>query len=219
MVAMAAARKVELSSRRCGDGARKKLRRLVEESKRRNDLKTWARARVVLGYVEGRLVADLAQELDVDRSTATRWVAAYAERGFPALKPGTPPGPEPKLNAAQSAELAAVIEEGPREAGFEAGIWTGRLVSEFIRERFGVVFHWKYVPQLLHRLGFSVQRPRKLLAKADLKAQAIWLRTTFPAIKKKRAPRAASSSSKTKRASSSTLRSTEPGPVVDSSRE
>lgn len=192
---------------------------MIEASKRKNDLKTWARARVVLGYVEGRLVADLAQELHVDRSTATRWVAAYAERGFPALKPGTPPGPAPKLSAAQSAELAAVIEEGPRATGFDASIWTGRLVSEFIRQRFGVVFHWKYIPELLHRLGFSVQRPRKLLAKADRKAQAIWLRATFPAIKKKRERRAVLSSSKMKRASNSTPRSTGRGPVGENSRE
>jgi len=42
------------------------------------------------------------------------------------------------------------------------------------------------VPRLLHELDFSVQRPRKRLARADAAAQATWIRKTFPAIKKKR---------------------------------
>jgi transposase len=40
------------------------------------------------------------------------------------------------------------------------------------------------VPRLLHQLRFSVQRPRKRLARADLARQATWLRETLPAIKK-----------------------------------
>jgi hypothetical protein len=42
------------------------------------------------------------------------------------------------------------------------------------------------VPALLHKLGFSVQRPRKRLARADLDAQACWLRKRLPAVKKSR---------------------------------
>jgi hypothetical protein len=37
----------------------------------------------------------------------------------------------------------------------------------------------------LHELGFSVQRPRKRLARADAQAQAAWLKEKLPAIKKK----------------------------------
>jgi transposase len=48
-----------------------------------------------------------------------------------------------------------------------------------------VRYHNHHVPRLLHQLGFSVQRPRKRLAKADVEAQAYWLRERFPAIKKK----------------------------------
>jgi transposase len=38
---------------------------------------------------------------------------------------------------------------------------------------------------LLHALGFSVQRPKKLLARADPKAQERWIRHTYPGLKKK----------------------------------
>jgi transposase len=54
-----------------------------------------------------------------------------------------------------------------------------------IEERFGVTYHWKYVPELLHKLGFSVQRPRKRLSQADQQAQEYWLRKRLPELKKK----------------------------------
>jgi hypothetical protein len=34
-------------------------------------------------------------------------------------------------------------------------------------------------------LGFSVQRPRKRLARADADAQVLWLRKRLPAVKEK----------------------------------
>jgi transposase len=135
--------------------------------------------------VQGRSSAVLAVEVGADRSTLTRWITAYALRGFPSLQPGKSPGRRPRLTASQMEELKRTIETGPLAAGFEAGIWTARMVRECIRRAFGVEFNWKYVPRLLHRLGFSMQRPRKLLSRADHAAQAAWLKTRLPAIKKK----------------------------------
>jgi transposase len=66
------------------------------------------------------------------------------------------------------------------------------MVGDLIERRFGVRYHKHNVPRLLHELGFSLQRPRKRLARADLAAQATWVRETLPAIKKKRTPVAAS---------------------------
>ena len=62
------------------------------------------------------------------------------------------------------------------------------MIGDVIERRFGVRYHNQHVPRLLHQLGFSVQRPRKRLARADADAQAQWLREKFPAIKKKLRP-------------------------------
>ena len=73
-----------------------------------------------------------------------------------------------------------MIEAGPGAGGFACGVWTARMVAELIRDRFGVPHSWKYVPELLQKLGFGVQRPRKKLSRADHEAQQFWLRETFP---------------------------------------
>lgn len=178
-------RKSELSKRRRSGEARQKLRRIAIQARRRNDLRKWAKATVILGYIEGRSAAQLAIEVGADRSTVTRWIAAYATLGFEMLRTRHSPGRPRRLNQAQTDELQQVIREGPQAAGFESGVWTARMVTELIRRKYGVKYHWKYVPRLLHRLGFSVQRPRKLLSRANHEAQAYWLKSKLPAIKKK----------------------------------
>jgi transposase len=166
-----------------------KLRRHIERAQKNNDLRTWKRARAVVQYVEGRLVTEIGPELQIDPSTVARWVTGYAQRGIPALSPTKCPGPMAKLTDEQMIELSQLVEDGPEAAGFQCGIWTGRLVGELIRRRYGVEYNCKYVPELLHKLGFSVQRPRKRLSRADLQAQQLWLRKTFPALKKSQTAR------------------------------
>lgn len=170
--------------------ARRTLRRFLDEARTDNDLDVWRRARAVLGYIEGRRVVDLAAELDVTRGSVNRWLQWYDALGVEGLVTGIPPGPAPKLSEAQRDELTTFIESGSREAGYTSGVWTGPMIGDLIAQRFGVRYHNHHVPRLLHELGFSVQRPRRRLARADAALQALWLREKFPAIKKKR-PRVA----------------------------
>ncbi|MBI4511612.1 MAG: transposase [Deltaproteobacteria bacterium] len=166
------------------------MRRFIRERLKANDLDAWRRSRSVLGYIEGRRVVDLALELDVTRGSVNRWLQWYEAMGVDGLLTATPPGPSPKLTEEQRTELAALVEAGPLSAGYQSGVWTGPMVGDLIKSRFGVRYHKHNVPRLLHELRFSLQRPRKRLARADAVKQATWRRTTFPAIKKKRSPAA-----------------------------
>jgi transposase len=187
-----AERKHVLSPKRSSASALRRIRRIGKGAHNAGDLKTWQRAKAVAEYIDGRPAATIAEGLQVDRSAVFKWIAAYAQRGVSALHPSKAPGPRPRLSEEQSVELARVVEDGPEAAGFDSGVWTARMIAEFIWRRFTVAYNWKYVPELLHKLGFSVQRPRKRLARADWEAQQNWLRTRFPAIKKKLGEPAAS---------------------------
>ena len=141
-----------------------------------------------MGYLEGERVVLLAEQLDVDRSSVNRWLKWFDALGAEGLVPRPKPGAAPRLTTEDLTELSTIIEAGPQAAGFQSGMWTGPMIGELIRRRYGVRYHNHYVPRLLHKLGFSVQRPRKRLARADLERQAVWIRKTFPAIKKKPPP-------------------------------
>ena len=181
-----------VSARQKTPKARRKLERFIEAAEQRGDLDSWRRGRAALGYICGRRVVDLAQEAGVTRGSVNRWLQWYEASGVDGLVTGLRPGAAPRLSEEQRAELAGIVEGGPLAAGYQSGVWTGPMIGDLIEQRFGVRYHTHYVPELLHQLGFSVQRPRKRLARADAEAQEYWMRVRLPAIKKKPARAAAS---------------------------
>ena len=166
----------------------RKLKALLAEAEAAKDLATWRRAYCVLGYIDGQTAIAMATALSINRTAITKWLAWYSAEGADGLRTTPPPGRVPRLKPEQLAEVSRVVEAGPIAAGFNSGMWTGALVGQWIEKRFGVRYHPQHIPRLLHQLGFSVQRPRKRLARADLEKPAMWLRKTLPAIKKKPAP-------------------------------
>ena len=54
-----------------------------------------------------------------------------------------------------------------------------------MQNEFGVEYSARHVRRILHDLDFSVQRPKKVLANADVTLQNKWVRYTYPRIKKK----------------------------------
>jgi transposase len=177
-----------IGERRRTPSARIALAKFIREREKAGDLNEWRRGKAILGYIEGARVVDLAGQLGVTRGSINRWLQWYEAMGVAGLKTEFAPGPSPKLNDAQRAELTALVEAGPIAAGYSSGVWTGPMVGDLVACRFGVRYHKHNIPRLLHELGFSLQRPRKRLARADLAAQTTWVRNTLPAIKKKRAP-------------------------------
>ena len=174
-----------ISAKRRTRPARRRLGAFLQKSKKKGDLSAWRRAKAVLGYIEGKKVIGLAAELDVTRGSVNRWLQWYEADGIEGLVPKKPPGGVPRLTGAQMATISATVAAGPQAAGYNTGVWTGPMVGDWIRREFGVKYHNHHIPRLLHRLGFSVQRPRKRLARADLEQQEYWLRKRLPAIKKR----------------------------------
>ncbi len=174
-----------IGPRRRTPSACKKLRRFIRQRLKDKDLDGWRRGRAVLGYIQGRRVVDLAVDADVTRGSVNRWLQWYEADGLGGLLTGKAPGPSPKLTQPQKVQLGALIESGPQAAGYSSGVWTGPMIGDLIEKRFGVRYHNHHVPRLLHQMRFSVQRPRKRLARADPEAQALWRQEKLPAIKKK----------------------------------
>jgi transposase len=94
------------------------------------------------------------------------------------------------LTEEQRTHLGDILDSGPVAYGLDTGLWTSPMLAWVIEEEFGVAYHPGHVRKLLHNLDFSVQRPRRVLARADASAQDRWHRRTYPNLKKKPAPKA-----------------------------
>jgi transposase len=135
--------------------------------------------------MEGRSSIEVAHVLKSPRSAVSLWLKNYETHGLEGLLEGHRPGRPAELNKEQFKSLEDIVESGPVAYGFLSGVWTSVMVTRVIEEEFGVMYHPGHVRKMLHQLDFSVQQPRRILAKADPQQRSRWERYTYPNIKKK----------------------------------
>lgn len=162
-----------------------KLTRLKKEAEEDGAYRVAKRIHAVLLNGDGRRSGEIADLLRAPLSRVSQWLRDYDGYGYDALLEGHRSGRRAKLSNGQRVVLADIIDSGPVAYGFLSGVWTSPMVARVIAEEFGITYHPGHVRKLLHQLGFSVQRPKRVLARADQQAQDRWRRYTYPLIKKK----------------------------------
>jgi len=135
------------------------LRRLAKGSR---DSKQSRRLLSLGAVLDGMSREDAARVGGMDRQTLRDWVHRFNEAGPDGLKDAWNGGPQPRLSAAQKAELAGIVETGPDPAVDGVVRWRRIDLQKLIEDRFGVAYHERYVGTLLKELGFShiSARPR-----------------------------------------------------------
>jgi transposase len=188
-----------------------KLVRLSKEAEKDGAYRVAKRLRAVVLNSEGHTSGELAEILQAPRSKVSEWLQRYQRQGVDGLLEGYRSGRPAELTQEQRQQLGDILDSGPAAYDLDSGIWTSPMIAWLIEEEFGVQYHPGHVRKLLHALGFSVQRPRRVLARADAAAQDRWHRRIYPTLKKKPARETGRSSSRTKPVSGKIRRSTPPG--------
>jgi transposase len=161
-----------------------RLLRLSKEAERDGAYRVAKRLRAVVLNSEGYTSGELAALLPAPRSKVSAWLRQYQMHGVPGLLEGSRSGRPSALTRQQQRQLGDILDSGPAAYGLDCGVWTSPLIAWVIEEEFGVSYHPGHVRKLLPAWGFSVQRPRRVLARADAAAQNRWCRQTYPALKK-----------------------------------
>ena len=162
----------------------RRLTRLSREAERDGAYRVAKRLQAVVLNAEGHTSGELASVLKAPRSKVSEWLARYQADGVEGLLEGYRSGRPPELSAEQHQQLTDILESGPVAYGLDTGVWTSPMIAWVIEEEFGVTYHPGHVRKLLHTLGFSVQRPRRVLARANAAEQDRWHRRVYPQIKK-----------------------------------
>jgi transposase len=159
------------------------------------------RFRALVLLEKGLSQAEVARRTKVSRQSVLRWNCQRLAGGKEALRAAGRAGRKPRLDPAQEQELVTILVAGPEAAGFSTPLWTLERVARVIRREFGFTCHATTALRLLRdRLGWSCQKPVGRALERDEEAIATWKRKTWPAIKKRPAPKAAPSSSSTRAA-------------------
>jgi len=196
-----------------------RLLRLSKEAERDGAYRVAKRLRAVVLNSQGHSSGELAGILDAPRSKVSAWLLNYESEGVEGLLEGYRSGRPAELSEKQQQQLEDILDSGPVAYGLDTGIWTSPMIVWVIEEEFGVQYHPGHVRKLLHGWGFSVQRPRRVLARADAAAQDRWRRHIYPALKKKPVRSTVPSSSPTKPVSGKTRPCTPPGAASGARRK
>jgi transposase len=175
------ARYLQLTSKKAQE-----LSALKKEAERDGAFRVAKRIHAVLLNDQQHSSGEIARLLEASRSKVSLWLAQYGEYGWKALLEGHRSGRPNRLDAQQRQGLCDILDSGPVAYGFVSGVWTSPMIARVIQEEYQVDYHPGHVRKLLQDLGFSVQRPRKRLAKGDPVLQDRWQRYTYPRLKKNR---------------------------------
>jgi transposase len=166
-----------------------KLLDLRRQAQRDKEPRLVLRLQGVLMSLDGLPVSEIAQRLRVHRSTVPLWIDHWNQFGEEGLLEGQRPGRPGALKPAQREKLKDILDSGPVAYGLETGIWTSPLVSQILRQEFGLTYHPGHVRKLLKHLGYSRQRPTTRLIQADVAQKRKWVRYTYPNLKKTPKPK------------------------------
>lgn len=78
------------------------------------------------------------------------WLKTADEAGWEALRK-KPSGRPNKLTSQQIEEIKASVNEGAEKFGYK--VWNGRVLSDFIKTRYGIDYTESACIMLLHKIG------------------------------------------------------------------
>ena len=143
------------------------------------------RIRAVLLNHQEKTSGEIASTLNAPRSRVSEWLKTYEEQGVDGLMEGQRTGRPSRLTDLQKIMLCDILDSGPIAYGHLSGVWTAKIISQIVKDEFNIQYHSSYVWKLLQDFGFTVQSPKRLLAKADDEKRQLWIKKTYPQIKKK----------------------------------
>jgi transposase len=127
----------------------------------------------------------IAEALGVTQSAVSRWLKRAEQGGGPtALYARPPKGAIPRLSTQQLEELPALLKQGAQAYGFRGEVWTRERVGQVIERMFGVRYHDRHVGRILHKIGWSVQKPARVAVQRDEGKVQEWKDVQWPALKK-----------------------------------
>lgn len=135
--------------------------------------------------LDGESAASVTRNLGLGAKTIFTWLKIVREKGFEALAPIARSGRNRKLSAIEEQEVKRwIVGNDPRQFGFDFGLWTRQIVSDLIKDRFGIDLSITSTGELLHRLGLTPQKPLRRAYERDEKAVKKWVDEVYPIVKK-----------------------------------
>lgn len=131
------------------------------------------RVLAAIGRKQGATLEELAERHNVVEKTIRNWLDRFAEKPlseapYDEHRSGRPP----KLTDKQKATLFEVLNQSPKELGYDREAWYPELVHKHILETYNVDHSLRHVYRLMDEAGLSFRTARPRHYKADSEKEA-----------------------------------------------
>lgn len=120
---------------------------------------------------QGKKVEEIASTFGTTKSAVSKWLNKLHYGGIKAAMPVKQTGRPKRLSAEQLKALRKDLLKSPNVLGFDESFWNTRVVQEYVRRKHGVSFVSRHMTRLLHKIGFSLKKPRPSDYRANKAAQ------------------------------------------------
>lgn len=140
------------------------------------------RIRAVKSVLAGESPEVVIKSIGMSRGCIYKWLAAYYEGGFDALRAKKLFGRPPTLSPSQMKWLFRTVKKDPRQLLFSFALWTAKMLGEALYRKFGVRVSKATMCRVLRRMGLSPQKPLHRAIQQNPKAVEQWLTKEYPTI-------------------------------------
>jgi transposase len=105
-------------------------------------------------------IASIAEDLGCGTDTVIRVRRLYRKGGVKALHPIKPPGRRSRATPEFLKQMRQAVQSNPLTLGYGFSTWSVVRLAEHLAKVTGIRFSDDQLRRLLHREGFSVQRPK-----------------------------------------------------------
>ena len=131
-------------------------------------------------------IASIAKRLGCSTDTVVRVRRLYRKGGVEALRPVKPPGRPGKATPEFLRRMKQAVQSNPLTLGYGFSTWSVVRLAAHLAKVTGIRFSDDQLRRLLHRQGFSVQRPKHTMKGKRDEAAYHKAKGELMALKKKR---------------------------------
>lgn len=118
---------------------------------------------IVLKSGLGETIASIATQLGCGTDTVVRVRRLYRQGGVRALYPAKPRGRTSRATPEFIAHMKRAVRTNPLTLGYGFSTWSAARLAQHLAKVTGIRFSDDQLRRLLHRHGFSFQRPKHTL--------------------------------------------------------
>lgn len=151
---------------------------LQDEISRTREGRYYHRLHVVLHVLKGASSYEASSIYGDSPRSIQNWIRQLLNQGLAGLQEEERPGRPRRLQQKDEEKLRNEILRSPRELGYDQNLWDGVLLSHHLEQHYGISLKVRQCQRLFHRLGFTLQRPRRQAKETDLIQQAEFKKTS-----------------------------------------